>query len=159
MNLTSVCYLMLRKEIACSQPHSSGHVSRFPPLQMLINVLGPCFSIIFSRFLLDLGTSSTTVGLIFNSFQFLWNFSGPILGPLLKEFSWRKVAMTCSLGVFASLMLSAFATSSGFLLFSYSVLGGQFIWSFCCFLKDRVVYFFFNSFLTYIWLMINDDPF
>lgn len=119
----------------------------FPVLQMLINVLGPCFSIIFSRFLLEMGTSSTTVGLIFNSFQFLWNFSGPILGPLLEEFSWRKVALTCSLGVSASLLLSAFATSSGFLLFSYSIIGGQ-----LCFghPKDKGVWHL--KYVLYIWL-------
>lgn len=92
---------------------------------MLINVVGPCFSIIFSPFLLDIGASSTTIGWIFNIFQFIFSFSGPLLGPLLAEFSWRSVAVPCALLAAASLVLSAFADSAEFLIFSYSVVGGQ----------------------------------
>lgn len=92
---------------------------------MLINVVGPCFSIIFAPFLLDIGTSSTTIGWIFNLFQFIYNFSGPLLGPLLAEFSWRSVALPSGLLAAASLALSAFAGSAEFLIFSYSIVGGQ----------------------------------
>ncbi|XP_063603930.1 monocarboxylate transporter 12-B-like [Penaeus indicus] len=51
-------------------------------------------------------------------------FSGPLLGPLLAEFSWRSVAMPSALLAAASLVLSSFADSAEFLIFSYSVVGG-----------------------------------
>ncbi|XP_047484754.1 monocarboxylate transporter 2-like [Penaeus chinensis] len=65
-----------------------------------------------------------TIGWIFNIFQFIYSFSGPFLGPLLAEFSWRSVAMPSALLAAASLVLSAFADSAVFLIFSYSVVGG-----------------------------------
>lgn len=55
----------------------------------------------------------------------MMNLSGLFVGPLLKEFSYRKVAfvgaMMCSLG----LMLTSFATSMPHILITYSVLNGK----------------------------------
>nr|XP_045592716.1 monocarboxylate transporter 4-like [Procambarus clarkii] len=93
-------------------------------IMMMINMVGPCFSIIFSPFLLDLGASSTTVGWIFNSMLLLWFTCGVYVGPLVEEYSWRGVAMACSVTFACSLALSAFATSPLYLFFSYSVLCG-----------------------------------
>ncbi|XP_070000122.1 monocarboxylate transporter 12-B isoform X2 [Penaeus vannamei] len=56
--------------------------------------------------------------------MFIYNFSGPLLGPLLAEFSWRSVALPSGLLAAASLALSAFAGSAEFLIFSYSIVGG-----------------------------------
>ncbi|KAG7168844.1 Monocarboxylate transporter 12-like 4, partial [Homarus americanus] len=93
-------------------------------IMMMINMVGPCFSIVFSPLLLELGTSSTVIGWIFNIQTLLWFTCGLFLGPLVEEYSWRKVAMVWALVYFSSIVLSAFATSAWFLLFSFSILSG-----------------------------------
>ncbi|KAK4301962.1 hypothetical protein Pmani_025927 [Petrolisthes manimaculis] len=85
---------------------------------------GVSFGIIFSRFLVDLGTSSTLTAWIFNlglSFSGIMNL---LTGPLVDEFGWRAVCFvsTCVIGL--GYIISAFATSPWFLLFSFSVVMG-----------------------------------
>ncbi|XP_042222059.1 monocarboxylate transporter 12-like isoform X2 [Homarus americanus] len=90
----------------------------------MTNMVGLCFGIIFSPFLLSLGTSSTTVAWIFNSLLLLWFTSGLFLGPLVEEFGWMKIALVFSFVYSCSIVLSAFATSAWFLIFSFSIMGG-----------------------------------
>ncbi|KAG7165898.1 monocarboxylate transporter 6-like [Homarus americanus] len=91
---------------------------------MLSNIMDTCFSLLFSPLFLDLGTSSTTIGWLFSILQLMWHSAGLFLGPLVKEFGWRKVAMMSSIMISCSVILSAFATSAFFLLVSFSILGG-----------------------------------
>ncbi|XP_069941856.1 monocarboxylate transporter 12-like [Cherax quadricarinatus] len=92
--------------------------------QLTTNMVGPCFSIIFSPFLLDLGTSSATVGWLFSIMQLMWNASGFVVGPLVEVFGWRKVALVSAITASCSLIISTFSTSVIYLLFSFSILGG-----------------------------------
>lgn len=80
---------------------------------------------IFSRYLLQEGTSSTLNFWIFNIHSCLWNVMGLMVRPLTHEFGWRQVAITGVLLAFVSLLLSAFTPSPEFLFFSHSLLSGQ----------------------------------
>ncbi|XP_063614899.1 monocarboxylate transporter 5-like, partial [Penaeus indicus] len=82
------------------------------------------FGILFSRFLLDLGTSSTTTAWIFNLQMFFWHVVGPFVRPLTREFGWRRAGFFGVILVSSSIMLSAFAPSAEFLFFSFSLLSG-----------------------------------
>ncbi|KAK7066379.1 hypothetical protein SK128_028050 [Halocaridina rubra] len=90
----------------------------------LIPMVAPCFGILFSRYLLDLGTSSTTTAWIFNSQCFIWNAMGLFTRPLTQEFGWRKIGMLGALLASISMIMSAFAPSAEFLYFSFSLLSG-----------------------------------
>ncbi|XP_047488198.1 monocarboxylate transporter 12-B-like [Penaeus chinensis] len=91
---------------------------------VLVDVIGQCFGIVFSTFLLDLGTSSVMTAWIFNMFGFLWCLTGPPLSPLIKEFGWRRVTFVASFLLAGSTISSAFVTSAWVLFFTYSALGG-----------------------------------
>ncbi|XP_037803296.1 monocarboxylate transporter 9-like isoform X1 [Penaeus monodon] len=82
------------------------------------------FGILFSRFLMDLGTSSTTTAWIFNLQMFFWHVVGPFVRPLTREFGWRRSGFFGVMLISSSIMLSAFAPSAEFLFFSFSLLSG-----------------------------------
>nr|XP_045581393.1 monocarboxylate transporter 13-like [Procambarus clarkii] len=90
----------------------------------ICNIIGPCFGILFSSFLLDLGTSSTAVSWIFNMQALMFGLSNLIVAPLAEHYGWRLVVIAGGILCFLSLASSAFATSATFLFFSYSILGG-----------------------------------
>lgn len=93
-------------------------------VMLLISSVGPCFSIVFSPLLLDLGTSPSTIFWIISTFSLVWNLASPTVGPLTQEFGYRSVAMVGSLLLTFSIILSAFATSSWFLFLFFSLVGG-----------------------------------
>lgn len=87
----------------------------------------PCvtFGIIFSRFLLELGTTSTLTAWIFNMglmFSGIFNY---FTGPLVEEFGWRRVSFMSTLALSLGFIASAFATSAWFLFFSFSIIVGK----------------------------------
>ncbi|XP_068236226.1 monocarboxylate transporter 9-like isoform X2 [Palaemon carinicauda] len=90
----------------------------------LINMIGPCFGVIFSRFLLNLNTSSTTTAWIFNIFCSLWNGTGLFVRPLIEELGWRPVAIVGALINAMAFLTSAFAPSAEFLYFTFSLFSG-----------------------------------
>nr|XP_045625382.1 monocarboxylate transporter 12-B-like [Procambarus clarkii] len=90
----------------------------------LVSTVGPCFSLVFSSLLHTLGSSSTTVAWIFNTFSLVWNVTGPVVGPLTSELGHRRVAMAGSIMIAAALIASSFASSAWHLLLSFSFLGG-----------------------------------
>lgn len=92
--------------------------------QIAINFAGPCFGILFSGFLLELGTSSTNVAWIFNLRSFISNISALFLDPLVAEWGWRKVGLVSSLLLSLGFAVSSFANSALYLLCSYSILTG-----------------------------------
>ncbi|XP_071524181.1 monocarboxylate transporter 12-B-like [Panulirus ornatus] len=94
-------------------------------IMTLIPMMTRCFGVIFSPYLLQEGSSSTTAAWVFNTQCFIWNAMGPITRPLTKEFGWRKVGITGAALASVSLMISAFTPSPAFLFFSYSLLSGS----------------------------------
>ncbi|XP_069187820.1 monocarboxylate transporter 12-B [Procambarus clarkii] len=95
-------------------------------IMMLVPLLGPCFGVLFSRFLLQEGSSSTTTAWIFNVQCFVWNMMGLVVRPLAKEFGWRNIAIKGVLLTSVSVIMSAFTPSAEFLFFSFSLLSGKF---------------------------------
>ncbi|XP_047487662.1 monocarboxylate transporter 12-like [Penaeus chinensis] len=93
-------------------------------IAIAINFAGPCFGILFSGFLLDLGTSSTNVAWIFNLRSFIVNIAALFLDPLVAEWGWRKVGFVSSLLLSLGFAVSSFANSALYLLCSYSILTG-----------------------------------
>ena len=93
--------------------------------QMMMPLLSQGFGVVFSRYLLQEGSSSTVNAWIFNIHSCIWNVMGMMVRPLSQEFGWRGVAITGVLLGFTALMLSAFTPSPWFLFFSYSLLSGQ----------------------------------
>nr|XP_027210979.1 monocarboxylate transporter 5-like [Penaeus vannamei] len=91
----------------------------------LLPMIPPCFGILFSRFLLDLHTSSTTTAWIFSIFCFIWNLFALVCRPLTREFGWRPIALYGILSTALALMVSAFAPTAEFLLFSFALLAGS----------------------------------
>ncbi|XP_063606425.1 uncharacterized protein LOC134781240 [Penaeus indicus] len=93
-------------------------------IMTLVLQLSPCFGILFSRYLLDLGASSITTAWIFNVECFLLYVMGMIVSPLSKEFGWQKVGILGSALTSLSIIISAFSPSPQFLFFSFSLLSG-----------------------------------
>ncbi|XP_037803649.1 monocarboxylate transporter 9-like isoform X2 [Penaeus monodon] len=91
----------------------------------LLPMIPPCFGILFSRFLLDLHTTSTTTAWIFSIFCFVWNLFALVCRPLTREFGWRPVALYGILSTALALVISAFAPTAEFLLFSFALLAGS----------------------------------
>lgn len=111
---------------------------------VLVDTIGECFGVIFSSFLLDLGTDLTTSSWIFNVANFLWSITGPFLGPLEGEFGWRIVALGASVVLAAGTVMSAFVTSAGMLFLTYSTfvgLGCGVLYNISC----MIVPFYFNK--------------
>ncbi|XP_047480403.1 uncharacterized protein LOC125032999 [Penaeus chinensis] len=93
-------------------------------IMTLVLQLSPCFGILFSRYLLDLGASSITTAWIFNVQCFLLYVMGMIVSPLSKEFGWQSVGILGSAVTSLSIIISAFSPSPQFLFFSFSLLSG-----------------------------------
>ncbi|KAF5270912.1 hypothetical protein FQA39_LY08293 [Lamprigera yunnana] len=82
------------------------------------------FGLIYGEKLTDMGYGTTSAALVININSMITNFSGLMTGPVLKNFSARKVAI---LGVFltsSGMILSSFATNLIELIVTYSVLTG-----------------------------------
>lgn len=90
----------------------------------LTSMIGPCFGVLFSRFLLSLNTSSTTTAWIFNIFLSLWNGTGLFVRPLIEELGWRPIAIAGALVNVMAFITTAFASSAQFLYFTFSLLSG-----------------------------------
>lgn len=93
-------------------------------IMTLVLQLSPCFGILFSRYLLDLGASSITTAWIFNIECFLLYAMGMIVSPLSKEFGWQSVGILGCALTSLSIIISAFSPSAEFLFFSFSLLSG-----------------------------------
>ncbi|XP_064093696.1 monocarboxylate transporter 13-like [Macrobrachium nipponense] len=90
----------------------------------LTSMIGPCFGVLFSRFLLSLNTSSTTTAWIFNIFLSLWNGTGLFVRPLIEELGWRPIAIAGALINVMAFITTAFVSSAQFLYFTFSLLSG-----------------------------------
>ncbi|KAK3873268.1 hypothetical protein Pcinc_021717 [Petrolisthes cinctipes] len=93
-------------------------------ISMLLPMLGPCFGILYSELLIDLGASSLSVAWIFNLFMVMWKLTTIFTSPIGKEVGVRMVAILGGLISALAIMLTAFANSVISLLLCFSVVAG-----------------------------------
>ncbi|KAH8342654.1 hypothetical protein KR067_008409 [Drosophila pandora] len=84
----------------------------------------PSFGLLFGDTLKELQVGTTGAAIIISALDVCMNFSGLFVGPLLKEFSYRKVAIAGSLLCGLGLALTSPATSMAHILSTYSVING-----------------------------------
>lgn len=84
----------------------------------------PSFGLLFGDLLNDLQVGTTGAAIIISTLDVMMNLSGLFVGPLLKEFSYRKVAIAGSLLCGLGLALTSPATSMPHILNTYSVING-----------------------------------
>uniref|UniRef100_A0A182MC36 Major facilitator superfamily (MFS) profile domain-containing protein n=1 Tax=Anopheles culicifacies TaxID=139723 RepID=A0A182MC36_9DIPT len=84
----------------------------------------PSFGLLFGDLLKDMQVGTTGAAIIISTLDVMMNFSGLFVGPLLKEFSYRKVAIAGSLLCCIGLALTSPATSMPHILATYSVVNG-----------------------------------
>ncbi|TDG40926.1 hypothetical protein AWZ03_012648 [Drosophila navojoa] len=84
----------------------------------------PSFGLLFGDTLRDLSVGTTGAAVIISTMDVCMNFSGLFVGPLLKEFSYRKVAIAGSLLCGLGLALTSPATTMAHILSTYSVING-----------------------------------
>ncbi|EDW75241.1 uncharacterized protein Dwil_GK20065 [Drosophila willistoni] len=84
----------------------------------------PSFGLLFGDTLKELNVGTTGAAIIISALDVCMNFSGLFVGPLLKEFSYRKVAIAGSMLCGLGLALTSPATSMAHILSTYSVING-----------------------------------
>lgn len=98
---------------------------------MATRSIEPSFGLLFGDLLNDLDVGTTGAAVIISMLDIMMNLSGLFVGPLLKEFSYRKVAIVGSLLCALGLALTAPAKSMTHILMTYSVVNGKY--KFVCF--------------------------
>lgn len=101
--------------------------------QLATRSIEPSFGLLFADLLTELKVETLGAAVIMSTYDVMMNFSGLFVGPLLKEFSYRKVAifgaLLCSLG----LALTSPAQNMAHILTTFSIINGKhFITSLCC---------------------------
>ncbi|XP_067639326.1 monocarboxylate transporter 7 isoform X2 [Eurosta solidaginis] len=84
----------------------------------------PSFGLLFGDLLRDLDVGTTGAAVIMSTLDVCMNFSGLFVGPLLKEFSYRKVAIAGSLLCGIGLAATSPASSMAHIISTYSVING-----------------------------------
>ncbi|KAI4494860.1 hypothetical protein M0804_001061 [Polistes exclamans] len=93
-------------------------------ISLSLRSLDPSFGLLFQDLLEELNIESTGTSVIMSVLDAIVNFSGLFVGPLLKKYSYRKVAFFGSLLSCTGLMLTSRANSMPYLICTYSILGG-----------------------------------
>lgn len=84
----------------------------------------PSFGLLFGDELRDLGVETTGASVIMSAYDATINFSGLFVGPLIKTYSYRKVALVGCVLSAVGLILTAPANSMAHILATYSIVGG-----------------------------------
>ncbi|XP_068236064.1 monocarboxylate transporter 12-like [Palaemon carinicauda] len=92
--------------------------------EMMVNMVSPCFGILYSEFLLNLGTSAVFTSWIYNLMGFMMTMAGIFLNALVEEFGFRTTAYVGTIMIFAGILSTAFADSPWLLLVSFSLVTG-----------------------------------
>ncbi|KAI4503670.1 hypothetical protein M0802_001073 [Mischocyttarus mexicanus] len=92
-------------------------------ISLSLRSLDPSFGLLFQDLLEELNIESTGTSVIMSVLDAVVNFSGLFVGPLLKKYSYRKVAFFGSLLSCIGLMLTSRADSMPYLICTYSILG------------------------------------
>ncbi|KYQ56363.1 Monocarboxylate transporter 1 [Trachymyrmex zeteki] len=93
-------------------------------ITLSLRSLDPSFGLLFKDLLEDLNVDSTWTSIIMGVLDAIVNFSGFLIGPLLKKYSYRQVAFFGSLLSCCGLIITSQANSIPYIICSYSVLGG-----------------------------------
>ncbi|TGZ52829.1 Monocarboxylate transporter, partial [Temnothorax longispinosus] len=93
-------------------------------IALSLRSLDPSFGLLFKDLLEDLNVDSTGTSVIMSVLDAIVNFSGFLVGPLLKRYSYRQVAFFGSLLSCSGLIITSQADSMLYIICSYSVLGG-----------------------------------
>ncbi|KYN13878.1 PREDICTED: uncharacterized protein LOC108766313 [Trachymyrmex cornetzi] len=93
-------------------------------ITLSLRSLDPSFGLLFKDLLEDLNVDSTWTSIIMSVLDAIVNFSGFLVGPLLKKYSYRQVAFFGSLLSCSGLIITSQANSIPYIICSYSVLGG-----------------------------------
>lgn len=92
--------------------------------QLATRSIEPSFGLLFGDLLRDLDVGTTGAAVIISTLDVCMNFSGLFVGPLLKEFSYRKVAIAGSILCALGLACTSPATSMAHIIGTYGVLNG-----------------------------------
>lgn len=82
------------------------------------------FGLVFGEELERMGHGTTGAALIMNINSMVTNFSGLFMGPILKNLSFRTVALIGVVFTASGMVLSSFATNIIHLIICYSVFTG-----------------------------------
>lgn len=93
-------------------------------ITLSLRSLDPSFGLLFQDLLVDLNVDSTGTSIIMSVLDAIVNFSGFLVGPLLKRFSYRQVAFFGSLLSCSGLILTSRTDSMLYIICTYSILGG-----------------------------------
>lgn len=93
--------------------------------QLATRSIEPSFGLLFGDLLSELKVGTTGASIIMSALDVMMNFSGLFVGPLLKEFSYRKVAIFGSLLCGLGLALTSPASSVAHIIATYSVINGK----------------------------------
>ncbi|XP_045126545.1 uncharacterized protein LOC123513450 [Portunus trituberculatus] len=93
-------------------------------IMFLINAMASSFGILFSKYLLQEGTSSTMTFWIYSVQTLFWNVSIMFLRALTEEFGWRAVGIVGSFLTCLGFSVSSFTPAPEFLFISFSLLCG-----------------------------------
>lgn len=93
-------------------------------LQLATRSIEPSFGLLFGDLLRDLDVGTTGAAVIISTLDVCMNFSGLFVGPLLKEFSYRKVAIAGSILCALGLACTSPAASMAHIIGTYGVLNG-----------------------------------
>lgn len=107
-----------------NNPRSSLCSCSLSLVQLATRSIEPSFGLLFGDTLRDLNVGTTGAAVIISTMDVCMNFSGLFVGPLLKEFSYRKVAIAGSLLCGLGLALTSPATTMAHILSTYSVING-----------------------------------
>lgn len=91
---------------------------------MATRSIEPSFGLLFGDLLRDLNVGTTGAAVIISTLDVCMNFSGLFVGPLLKEFSYRKVAIAGSLLCGLGLACTSPAASMAHIIGTYGVING-----------------------------------
>lgn len=92
--------------------------------QLATRSIEPSFGLLFGDLLRDLDVGTTGAAVIISTLDVCMNFSGLFVGPLLKEFSYRKVAIAGSILCALGLACTSPASSMAHIISTYGVLNG-----------------------------------
>ncbi|XP_012176466.1 monocarboxylate transporter 12 isoform X1 [Bombus terrestris] len=93
-------------------------------ITLSLRSLDPSFGLLFHDLFIELEIDSTGASFIMSILDAIVNFSGLLIGPLLKKYSYRQVAFFGSLLSCTGLILTSRANSMFYIVCTYSVLGG-----------------------------------
>ncbi|XP_012242014.1 monocarboxylate transporter 2 isoform X4 [Bombus impatiens] len=93
-------------------------------ITLSLRSLDPSFGLLFHDLFIELEIDSTGASFIMSILDAIVNFSGLLIGPLLKKYSYRQVAFFGSLLSCTGLILTSRANSMFHIVCTYSILGG-----------------------------------